>query len=667
MAKGVIAERTGPVTESRSAGGASWAAPAAVATLLALAIFAGYFVVYPVRHIGLPLGFDPSYYVWRTRYLMSQGLGSGSVAARPGYPVLSALMGSVTGLSQLRLTLVLSLVLVPLIALAVGAFGRCFAVGGRLGWALVVAAAGVILGPTHLVGENLSNALNIALELGALVMVVMAARGGPQVGWSLGAAVALLVAAAITHWVFLPLALAVLGVAFLGVVRPSLRRWAGGEAWWRTEAGLLLVLGGLTTVIMVVVIPVVLRAPFKTIEIAPDEVLFLRKFRTDVARLVVPAILGLMGIGWIPEVRRWAALPGPDGRRAALGLCLLTAWTWVMAAGIVVGAATTVVPPARFLAHLVAVPGAIAAGVVLAIGVRWIARRSSRDSRDSGDAAPSWWPRIASGVAVVVALGALAVPAALRWSRYPLLMSRTTLAQARSAAAYVDTLAEGSPVLFLVDYEGGKPGVYGPILVERTIQVAVDPSRALDVHILPGTLEDLLAGRITPPPTSRAEREIRPLLEDARAAMRSNPPILVLSSTGPSQFADAAAMPGTRALADGVVLVRGPPPAFGGVVAPGSTDGEPAPSLWWGLGWAMVILAVVAIAGLGWTRALLDPSAPVETRVSLVPVIGAAALVMGGTVAARLGVRLEGAGGVLVVATTAGLGWLAAAVRPATR
>jgi hypothetical protein len=568
-------------------------------------------------------------------------------------------MGSVTGLSQLRLTIVLSLVLVPLMALAVGAFARCFAAVGRLGWVLVVAAAGVILGPTHLVGENLSNALNIALEVGAFVLVLLAARGGPGAGWSLGASVALLVAAAITHWVFLPLALAVLGVTFLMAFRASLRRWSSGEAWWRTEAGLLLVLAVATTVIMVIVIAVVLQAPFKTIEIAPDEILFRRKFRTDVARLFVPGILGLIGIAWIPEVRMRASLPGPDGRRAALGLRLLTAWTWVMAAGIVVGAATTLIPPARFLAHLVAVSGAVTAGVVLAIGVGWVQRgsfgRAAATRRSS-------WSAIAAATMVVVALGALAIPAAFRWYRYPLLMDRDTLAEARAAGPYVDALPKGTPVLFLIDYEGAKPGVYGPILAQRTIQIAMDPSRALDVHIVPGTLEDALAGRITQAPSARAEREIRPLLDDARAALSLNPPILVLRSTGPAQFADATRMPGARVLADGVALVRGPPPSTAAIgVRP--VGPERPPSMWWGIGWAVAILAVLAAVGLGWTRALLDPSAPRETVVSLVPVIGAAAVVVIGLVADRSGIRLRGAAGVLVVVVAAGLGWVVAVVR----
>jgi hypothetical protein len=271
---------------------------------------------------------------------------------------------------------------------------------------------------------------------------------------------------------------------------------------------------------------------------------------------------------------------------------------------------------------------------------------------------------------VVVALGALAIPAAFRWYRYPLLMDRDTLAEARAAAPYVDGLPKGSPVLFLIDYQGAKPGVYGPILAQRTIQIAVDPSRALDVHIVPGTLEDVLAGRITPPPNPRAEREIRSLLDDARAALALNPPILVLRSTGPAQFADATTMPGARVLADGVALVRGPPPSTGAVGPPGSppADLEPPPTMWWGLGWAVVVLAVLAAVGLGWTRALVDPSAPRETVVSLVPVIGAAALVVVGLVAARFGIRLRGVSGVLVVAVTAALGWVVAVVRrPATR
>src|SRR6266542_1723520 len=148
-------------------------APLMVALLLGLglsmAIFVLYFAAYRLRHLILPVGLDPPWYVWRAEHFTARGLGTGELAARPGYPVLSAILGSLTGLSQLETTVVLSLVLVALLALGVGSFAEAGLGFGRWRWVIVVAAAAVVVGPTHLVGENLSNALNITLEVAAMV------------------------------------------------------------------------------------------------------------------------------------------------------------------------------------------------------------------------------------------------------------------------------------------------------------------------------------------------------------------------------------------------------------------------------------------------------------------------------------------------------------------
>src|SRR2546425_1737353 len=119
------------------------AGPIVAALALSFGVFLLYFLAYPVRHLFLPAGFDPAYYVWRAQYLASQGIGTGTVAARPGYPILSAISGSLTGLSQLQIMPVLSLILVSLLALAVGAFASAGLGVGRGRWALVVAVAGV--------------------------------------------------------------------------------------------------------------------------------------------------------------------------------------------------------------------------------------------------------------------------------------------------------------------------------------------------------------------------------------------------------------------------------------------------------------------------------------------------------------------------------------------
>ena len=41
--------------------------------------------------------------------------------------------------------------------------------------------------------------------------------------------------------------------------------------------------------------------------------------------------------------------------------------------------------------------------------------------------------------------------------------------------------------------------VTGPILAERSIRIGLPSKRQRDVHVFVGTLEDLMAGRQTPP------------------------------------------------------------------------------------------------------------------------------------------------------------------------
>ena len=71
----------------------------------------------------------------------------------------------------------------------------------------------------------------------------------------------------------------------------------------------------------------------------------------------------------------------------------------------------------------------------------------------------------------------------------------------------------------------------------------------------------------------------------------------------------------------------------------------------------MVVLILLGACGAGWTRALLDKRASIETLVSMAPIVGAAVLIIGGLVADELGMRLTGLGGVLtyVIVSAGGL------------
>jgi hypothetical protein len=114
--------------------------------------------------------------------------------------------------------------------------------------------------------------------------------------------------------------------------------------------------------------------------------------------------------------------------------------------------------------------------------------------------------------------------------------------------------------------------------------------------------------------------------------------------------------PGTgRALGDGVTLVHGPVPEVAlSVPSTGSGAGELIRT-------AALALVVLVGAGLGWALALSRVRA--VDAVALAPALGAAALVVIGLVAGRLGLSYASGGGVAVAVAAAATGWLAWALR----
>jgi hypothetical protein len=127
--------------------------------------------------------------------------------------------------------------------------------------------------------------------------------------------------------------------------------------------------------------------------------------------------------------------------------------------------------------------------------------------------------------------------------------------------------------------------------------------------------------------------------------------VLVLEAMGGGEFSEAVAM-GAPVIGPGVALLQGPRPARPLVEGP-LPDG--VPGLPAALGWALVLLVLVAAAGTGWTAAALGGLSRPMTFVSLVPVVGIGALLLGAFAATELGVRLHGTGGMATyVAVTVG-------------
>jgi hypothetical protein len=608
----------------------------ALAVILGAAVFVFYFLVYRVRHFAAPVGFDTSWYVWRAEYASGQGIGALDTAVRPGHALLSSVLGSVSGLSQLELGAVLPLVLVSVFALAVGAFARTVAGGGRWQWAAAVVVTGTVLGTTRLVGENQANLLLLALALAALA----ALASWMSEGWrrSLCGAIGLLVAAGLAHWVFLAVIGAILVGAAVLALPVSVRRRREGTRPLRTETGALLALVAAAGAVMVATIALVLRAPFRTFEIREDPARFRPKLRTDLRRLALPLIAPAAGLG-AAELAGRARPPTRDGARTSgsphrgFGLRILVAWTAVSLAGVLYGALTLDLPPHRFVALAVAVPGSVA----VAAAVWWLTRRT----------------HVVVGVVAVVAF---ALPGGLAWYRSGpgVWMDPAGLEQARIAGRYVQSLPEGTPVVILVS-PFGPAGLISVPLKERTIRVELPPDRQLDVHFFVGDADDLLARRRTLVGPG-VDRETLPYWRDVEPVLAGDPPVLILRTFARPQFAAATGTGEAKVLAPDVALLRGPtaPPS---VSSPASETIRAVPRTRVGLLAGTWLLIVLMAAGIGWSRAILGP-APPEVLWSAAPSIGAGVIILAALVATKLGVPLHGVGAACVLLLVTAGGWI---------
>jgi hypothetical protein len=616
-----------------------WVGASAAAGVAFVAIFLLYFLIYRVRHFSLPLGWDTPWYVWRADFVGHVGLGPLETSARPGHPLLAATLSSVTGLSAVRLEVLLPFVLVAMFALAVGA-----ATAEGLGradwwrWSAAVAVSGVTIGTTRLVGENVSNLMNVLFVVVAflfLIRFVVAGRG--FVG-----AVLMLLAAGLSHWLFMAVFALVFGAWFLLALPSSRRARREGTALWRTESGALAAAGGLAAAGILVLIYPVLGSSFKTREIGEEQRRYLPKFREDLAAMAAWGVLPAAAFGGV-------ALAKDEPRRAAPFLRMVAAWAAVCVAGTVVAAVTLVVPPHRFLGLLVAVPVAVAlAALVWTVG-RWVARRAGRVLG------------VAAGLAIVAAL---AIPTVAWWygpagSRRPeQWFDQAAFDQARSIRAYVDTLHTAGPVVVLV----GPLGTSGPIsisLKERTVRAGLAPTQQERVFVIPGSPADALAGRFTRVPNPDFDSHNRVYFDDGAAALRSGAPIVIPEALGQKEFQQAV-HGGAKVVAPGVALLRGPPPPAP-IPAPGPLHVVPRSEV--GLLWAVALVALLGVAGLGWTAWFLPAGARPLTLISLAPTVGAGTMILGALVTAKLGLHLTGPAGVATFSVVAAAGFAAVAAR----
>jgi len=631
-----------PLAEPRERRGRGAANVLWIAVALTLAIFLLYLLKYPLEHARMPAGFDAAWYVWRARFVAANGVGPFGTAYRPGHAVLSALLGSVSGTGQLQLFVVFSELLPALLALAVGAFGFSALRRDRPSWAITIGLTGAALGATRLVGENIANLLNLTLEVGALAILISA--------WSrrraIAGAVLMLVAAGLSHWLFLAvlesaLAVAVLLSWFASRSRSDWKRLAAGS-----DARSITTVGVATAAALGFLIMVVLRGPLATFEIQLNPLEFAPKLLTDLARLWPLGLLAAIGI--VPAV----ALARADGELSLerrMGTRLLVSWGISSLVGLLVGlvgfrvTSHLSLPPHRFLTLLAALPGVILAGA----GVRWLQEQGARRllRRFGGPVATGL-----SACVVVASVIFVLLPSVFRWYRYPVLMGSVALKQASVAAEYVDGLPPGQAFVVVVDANGPADDYAAP-LRERMIRMELSPDRQADLHLFPGYPTDLLARRRTFTGHPLTTQVTLPYWRDVSPLLSAHPPILAIQAMGATEFDQTLAL-GGRQIATGVALLQGPLPnrGFSDDLAPDASVTVITVLR------GMALMALLWAAGWGWTRLLFGPETAPEVWLALAPTIGMGVLLLGAFTATELGLRMGGAGGPVTYAVVTVVG-----------
>lgn len=557
-----------------------------------------------------PHGIDTPGYLHRMLLVSEEGLDALTpFGERPAHPIVTSVLRDVGGGATLDLGRVWPAIFGVAIALAAAALGAGVAAERR--W--VGAALGVGIAASPFVALTaIGYAPNLLVDVFAVAAVALAVRvrsgGRGVIGLIL-----VLGAAAIAHWLFAILLVALLAAYASGV---ALATWLRkGKRDWRDPRRLLLGLG-----LGVVLGAVLLSA-------SPERPDRIPSARQETAAGKIASRLPEMALGvTIPLAAVGGAVMWASRRPATTRvLPPLALWALAAPAGLIAWKALDMTIPHRTVPIALGVPALIVLGA--AATRAWTDTMASRPERRS-------WVRIgavASSALVLAAAGWLTVRGAGTWTRPEAGFTPQQYEQAAILSAYVETVPPGTTVVVPM-----KPGVWRPV---RALMITLPVERYLDVKVW----------RVNFAGDRRFFRE------RLAAKWPSGTVVAYLSA-----YSDQPPLGGRR-LGPGVHLLAGPasPRALEVRPAQPSDAGELARL-------TVASILTLLVIGLGW--AIVLTGFPAFAVVGIAPAIGTAMLAVGGFVAGRLGVPLGGGGGVLVALAVGLLGWLAAIIgsrRPA--
>jgi hypothetical protein len=447
-------------------------------------------------------------------------------------------------------------------------------------------------------------------------------------------AIVLLGAVGVIHGAFLAVVLASVVVTAAVYLPTSFRRWRGGsEKLLDTPTARL----GEVALGAGIVVGATL---FATVSNPPAPRLnrgeLAKKLREDLPRYRLPFLLPLAAVG----AASLAGMGRERGGRSRFVLTLLLAWSGITLAGYLAYRFTSLpIPANRLLLFAFALP------LLALIAVLWLGRVLGRSSR------PLTAAIFIAGVSGMVLLSEM------EWSRTPSYVDPVKYREAAAADAYLRSIGTrvDTPVVFIVDDQGPIPAASVPFMRDHILG-AISTERVAHTYVYVGSVENYLARRPTLSGRRQYDQVSRRFFSRMRHTYDRDPVVLIGSSFNVTHYHRwADPRPESVYRDQGISVVRGPLPPERSI-EPVDPVGNPGVVKITVLSTGTVVL--LAFVGLGWALALLRRWLDRTEILAVAPAVGVAALVFGGLVIDRVGVRLTGIPGALTPLVVAGAGWL---------
>jgi hypothetical protein len=582
---------------------------ALIAVLIAVFAWPGLF-----RAWSFGPGPDGTVYMWWTRVGAAEGISL--VGGRPGVPALIQTVAGTLGVPLVAGLAGLQQALGVSIGLAAVALVRGRGHGGRPGWVLVGAMAGLYA--VHLADGYVANLAFTAAFLAAAAALARRSRRGVV------SAALLLGGGGLSHPQFFLVGAVILvaAAAVAWVLEP--------EHGWRSDAGRTLVsLAGGGLIVGSGLVSMLAGASRLAVDTSKDG--FLRRAGLD------DALTRNYLFRFRENLRRfspWVTLPlAAVGALQVHGFTrrFLLAWAAITIVGVPMGLATGWFPPERVLTFGFAMP------ILAAQGLTWVWERTE----------PRRWLTVG---ATVVLLSLFALPAIDAQRDQQPFVSPEDLAAATLAGRIASTLPAGTPLVFVVD-DPDRFVTFNATNVANIARAAVPTDRADDVYVFVGTLDDLAADR----PTVRGEPEYDALSRITLADLPEGERAVFLApewNRDPSVLVDdrLSTWVGTDGAAAGGQVrssVPGPRP-----LPAGADELAPSSPVAIGLS-AVAALAVLWLVGAGWSRWAFGDLVATATAA---PAFGIATITVAALVLERLGVPFDGRWGPVLASAFAALG-----------